>query len=70
MLNENGVENLRVAILKQAINDYIFALREDAQAEIYRLETFFKSDWGELLSNNHSDYIITECKKRAKGGAE
>ena len=70
MLNENGVENLRIAVLKQAINDYIFALKNDVQSEIYRLEKFFKSDWGELLSNNHGDYIITECKKRAKEGAE
>lgn len=61
---DTGVENLRVAILFQAIKDYKFALRHNRQNEVYLLEKFFLSEWGELLSNYHGDYIIAECKKR------
>jgi hypothetical protein len=64
-MNEYGLENLRVAILQQAAKDYISALRHNEGAQAYRLEKFFKSEWGELLSNNHGDFIISECKKRA-----
>lgn len=66
MLHETGIENLRVGILAQAVKDYITALRHDNPRKIFELETFFKSGWGEMLSDNHGDYIITECKKRAK----
>jgi hypothetical protein len=59
-----GLENLRVAILQQAIKDYASALRRNKSKEAYLLEKFFKSDWGELLSCNKGDYIISECKKR------
>lgn len=65
-MNDEGLENLRVAILQQAVKDYIAALRYNSDNEAYRLEKFFTSEWGELLSNNHGDFIISECKKRAK----
>lgn len=65
-MNDEGLENLRVAILQQAVKDYIDALRYNEGAQAYRLEQFFTSEWGELLSNNHGDFIISECRKRAK----
>lgn len=65
-MNDEGLENLRVAILQQAVKDYIAALKYDEGAKAYRLEKFFTSEWGELLSNNHGDFIISECRKRAK----
>lgn len=64
-MNDAGFENLSVAILQQAIKDYICALRHCNGIEIYRIEQFFKSDYGELLSENNGEYIISECKKRA-----
>lgn len=66
-MNDEGLENLRVAILQQAIKDYISALRYNEGAKVHKLEKFFKSEWGELLSNNHGDYIIEKCKQRARG---
>jgi hypothetical protein len=66
MLHEDGIENLRVAILRSAIKDYIFALKHDEKRKAHSLEQFFKSDWGELLSGNNGDLIITKCKERAK----
>ena len=64
-MNDEGLENLRIAILQQAAKDYISALRYNEGAKAYKLEKFFKSEWGELLSDNHGDFIISECKKRA-----
>ena len=58
-------EPIRAAILRQAIRDYITALRERDYYNMAQLERFFLSDWGQLLSYDHGEYIIENCKKIA-----
>lgn len=58
-------EPIRAAILRQAIRDYINALRERDYYNMAQLERFFLSDWGQLLSYDHGEYIIENCKKIA-----
>lgn len=61
-----GYQALRVAILRQAIKDYKRALKQKNAGQIKRLERFFLSEWGELLSNNNGDVIIKNCKEKIK----
>lgn len=63
-MSDEGFENLRIAILRQAVTDYEKALTDCDKEEIEKLEQFFKSEWGEFLSDEHGDYIIAECKRR------
>lgn len=54
---------LKTAILKQAVNDYINALLIGDDREATYLERWFLSEWGEFLSNNNGDFIVTNVKK-------
>lgn len=65
-MSDEGLNQLRVAILRQAVNDYVKALIQDDGIRAYKIEWFFRSEWGELLSINNGDYIVTECKRRAR----
>jgi hypothetical protein len=65
MNKDECYENLRIAILRQAVTDYVRALTdEERKDEAADLERFFKSEWGEFLSGGHGDFIISECKRR------
>ena len=55
-LCEIGVENLRSVIVISAIDDYRKAKTE---SEIIALKKWFLSDWGQLLSGNLGEYIIS-----------
>lgn len=57
---------LRVAILKRAVIDYKSAIRRKDLYAMAQLERFFRSDWGQLLSFNQGEYIISNCKRIAK----
>lgn len=61
---EDGYINLAAAIVIQAQKDYRSALRTDNQFKITAIERFFLSDWGQLLSADHGEYII---KKERQG---
>ena len=65
-MNDVGLVELRAAILRQAARDYEDALKDNNRAKAQKLEQFFKSGWGELLSGGLGDYIISECKKRVE----
>ena len=56
-------ELIRVAILRQAVSDYKAAVRKLEYRQMARLEHFFLSDWGQLLSYDHGEYIIDHCKR-------
>ena len=56
-------EELRAAILRQAVIDYKEALQEQNYKQIASLERFFLGWWGQLLSGGHGEYIIERCKK-------
>lgn len=59
-LCDEGVENLRVAIITTAITDYKNPKNSNSRGSI---ERFLLSNWGQLLSNNLGDYIVKNLKK-------
>ena len=65
-----NVELLRTAILRQAVRDYIAALRKRDAYKISELERFFLGWWGQLLSRYNGQYIIEHCRKIAKRKGE
>ena len=63
---DDAYELLRVAILRQAAMDYSRALRRRKSADCDSLVSWFRSDWGQMLSGDKGDLIIAECKRRNK----
>lgn len=68
---ENGYRNLQAAILTLAIFDFEKAIKKEKKsgkpsAERIALQKWFLSDWGELLSGGHGDYIISRCYNNVK----
>lgn len=59
----NGYENVRFAIVQQAVKDYKRALRKKDRYRIRYFEKWFRSGWGQLLSGNNGEYIIEQCRK-------
>lgn len=59
----SGNENVRAAILRQAVSDYKAALRKRNGGAINALERFFMSEWGQMLSGGRGSYIIERCRK-------
>jgi hypothetical protein len=63
-----GYENLRIEIIRQAVNDYMSALAvsqhngEKCRKQIM-LEKFFLSPWGQTLSGNVGEQIIEQCRR-------
>ena len=55
-----------LAVLKQAVRDYITALKKTDFAKINELETFFLSDYGQAMSRNNGEEIIKRCKDIAE----
>ena len=64
-MNDEGVERLRLAILRLAASDYMKALRDGSECKAAKIEHFFLSEWGELLSDGRGALLIEECRKRA-----
>lgn len=69
-LSPVGIENLKIAIVKQAADDYIdlrggFAI-ETAEYNLKEIERFFHSDWYSLLSKVNPDYILEELERKLK----
>ena len=62
----NGYDNIRHAIIHQAIKDYEKALFYDNQQKIKALERWFLSEWGEMLSEHNGAYIIERVRKEMK----
>ena len=63
-MSDEGLYNLRLAILRKAVADYKQALRDEDDAERGKIEWFFRSGWGETLSNGQGAAIIAESRKR------
>lgn len=64
-----GYEELRCAIVLQAVKDYRKALKYGKPHEAKALEKWFLSEWGQLLSRDNGAYIIEKVKQDVKGGA-
>lgn len=68
---------LAAAILRVAAIDYEKALRRQMEEQesleinkvVRRLERFFLSDWGQLLSDYRGELIIEKCRKNVYEGA-
>lgn len=59
----DGYGNVRIGIIKQAIDDYRRALRKGNLYKIEALERWFLSEWGEMLSGYNGAYIIEKVRK-------
>lgn len=66
MTENDGFVELAGAILKLASGDYIKALIIDDEKNIKKLERFFLSDWGQMLSLHQGEAIIRNCKRIAQ----
>lgn len=67
-LYEQGILDLRDAILIQAIKDYERALRcWDTHLYGDEVEAFFLSDWGQWLSGGKGEILIRACKRKVYG---
>lgn len=58
------VYNLIIAVLKQAMRDYMVALLKKDFAKIAKLEKFFLSEYGQAMSYNNGERIIRWCKDK------
>ena len=61
-------ERLRQEILKVAVDDYKTSIRKSKRigykcTQEQALENFFLGEWGQLLSNDHGEYIVERCRK-------
>ena len=65
MTEYDGFVELAGAIMKLASGDYIKALIKGNEKEIKKLERFFLSDWGQMLSLHQGEAIIRNCKRIA-----
>ena len=59
-------DRLRTEILKVAVDDYKTAIRKSKRlgekcTQEQALENFFLGEWGQLLSNDHGEYIVERC---------
>ncbi len=63
--NDDPYLSLAAAILKEAVNDYICAMQTYDAGQIIRLEKFFLSKYGQVLSFGHGDMIIEKARSMA-----
>lgn len=56
------------AIVGQAADEYIKAFRDGNRKKCARLEQWFLSPYGQILSMHHGEFIIENCRKIAKQG--
>lgn len=67
---DEGYENLRAAILGQAAKDWRTAMSKGYLSKAARIEKFFLSDYGQLLSEGSGRYIIKRLKEEFEDGRE
>ena len=69
-ISDSGVENLRFAIVEQAVEDYFSLLAgfitPKTDCNETELENFFHSQWFKTLCDLNPDYIINAIRERAK----
>lgn len=58
----SGFDALRVEILRHVIRDYNAALKHGNEHSQRRLEAWFRSPWGQLISGDQGDEIIKTCQ--------
>lgn len=65
MISDEGIDLLRIAVIKQAVHDYKCALRYRSTREIVKLERFFLYDLG-AWCNLDGKYIVDEIRKQVE----
>ena len=55
-----------IAVLKQAVRDYVVALLKNDFYHIQELEAFFLSDYGQAMSRNNGEELIERAKAIAE----
>lgn len=65
-MNDDGVNELRTAVVKQAINDLKFAIRKKNYSEIERLEAWFRSGYLSLYTDLDGEMLISISRKLAQ----
>ena len=63
---DKAYNNVVIAIIQQAREDYKTAIKRGKTKKIEDLEDFFKSRWGMSLTYNNSIAILDEAKKEAE----
>ena len=66
-MNE-AYDNLRIGILAQAAKDWRDAKAKNYPAKAAKIERFFLSDYGQLLSEGRGQYIIDRLKEEFEDG--
>ena len=66
MSNDIGYENLAIAIVVQAYDDYKKALKRKDRIEIKSIERFFYSDFYSLLTSIEPSYLINNAKREVR----
>lgn len=66
-----GYHKLRTAVVQLAVDDYRKALKKSQKigevcAEQTKLEKWFLSQWGQLLSGDNGELIIEKCRASCK----
>ena len=61
--DERGLENLAFAVVEQAVIDYKVAVKNDKEKHIKKIEKFFRSKYGGILTLGNAEYILNRVKK-------
>jgi hypothetical protein len=60
---QEAFENLAIAVVGQAVEDYKEAVKNGKEKRIAEVERFFKSKWGSMLTFNNGAYVLNRVKK-------
>lgn len=71
MIDNDGIHNLQVGILRQAMRDYKCALKGKTQFHADKrvwsaeeLEDWFLGQYGQMLSDGHGRLLIEQCRRQ------
>ena len=64
--DDTGYLELQIAIINQANEDYRTALMENKRKKIEKLEKFYLSTWGQLLTDYNGENIISRIRREVK----
>ena len=64
--DDTGYLELQIAIINQANEDYRTALMENKRKKIEKLEKFYFSTWGQLLTDYNGENIISRIRREVR----
>lgn len=66
MYDPDGVAELKHAIVRQAVRDYIAAYDEGDWDAVDELEAWFVCEYGQLLCEGRGELVVERCRKLAQ----